>query len=331
MSLSSAPDAPTAPIPTVRPGYPAWLSAGLVALVLLLVIGLSAYGGYRAGLSERTRNAEAAARRAADEQFDLGRQDLAAGRYERARLRFEYILSIDPGYPGAAAALAEAERRLNATPTPTATPTPLPDTAGELFARAEALATAGDWDGVIQTIGALRGVDPGYEAIKADGLMYRALRNRGVDQIKAGALELGISDLDQAEKIGPLDSEADGYRLWAELYLAANSYWGLNWERASYYFGELYAAAPYFQDTFQKYYQATRNYGDQLARAGEACGAEQQYELALRLKADPDLTDLLAAAREACAAATPTPDPNATPTSDPNATPTPEPTALPNP
>lgn len=310
------PDAPTVPTPTVTPARPLWFSAALVACVLLTVIGLSAFGGYRAGLARRDQQAREAARQAADQQFTLGLQDLAVGRYELARQRFEFVLNLDPDYPGAAARLAETLRLLNATATPTASPTPSSNPAGEYFQQAREHYQAGDWEGVIEMLTTLHGLDPAYEAIKADGMMYMALRNLGMEHIEAGALEPGIYDLDQAEQIGPLDGEASAYRLWSELYLTADSFWGLNWERAAYFFGQLYAAAPYFQDTFQKYHQATRNYADQLSRAGDACGAEQQYAEALRLLEDSDVADLQATARATCLLGTPTPDPNATPGPD---------------
>ena len=42
------------------------------------------------------------------EQYYLAQQDMQAGRFEHARQRFEYILAVDPGFPGAAAGLGQA-------------------------------------------------------------------------------------------------------------------------------------------------------------------------------------------------------------------------------
>jgi len=306
-------DTPTVPTPAVRSARRVLLPALAAVTVVFVVIGLSAFAGYRAGLAERSRHERENARQAADEQFSLGLLDMAGGRYELARQRFEYILQVNPDYPGAAERLEEVLRQLNATATPTALPTPSTQQASELFAHAEELSRDRNWKGVIETITTLRGIDPTYETIRADDMMFVALRNWGLEQILAGALELGLYDFYQAEQIGPLDAEADGYRLWAELYLAADSYWGLSWERAAYYYGQLYASAPYFLDTFDRLYQATRNYADQLAGIGDYCAAEQQYREAQRLLADPEVADLYATAQAKCLLATPTPDPNSTP------------------
>ena len=320
------PDAPT------RPGFafartrPVWVQVLAVSGFLALVIALAALGGYRAGLSDRNLQMAATARQNAHEQYVLSEQDLIAGRFELARQRLTFILGIDPQYPGAAQALATAERGLAVTPTPTASATPAAsptaaaDTPAEWLAHAETRAAAGDWPGVLQALDALRSLDPAYEAVRADGLRYKALLGRGVAQIKAGALELGLYDLAQAEQIGPLDADAAGYQLWAELYLAGDSYWGLNWERASYYYGQLYLSAPYFLDTYQRYAEALRRYGDLFSAAGNACAAQEQYRLSRRILPTPDpfLIDSLATAQAVCALATATP--TLTPTPEPSAT-----------
>ncbi len=317
-SQSSASEAPTRPIPALRPSVRrAIFSVLLIIGVLMMVIAGSAFAGYRAGLAERDRRAHEASQQAADEQFSLALQDMSQGRYELARQRFEYVLGVNPGYAGATEQLAEVMRLMNATPLPEPTSTAETTPAEVLFTRAVARSRMKDWEGAIDALTALRGIDPAYQVILADGLMFVALRNRGLERIQSGLLELGLYDLYQAEQVGPLDAEADGYRLWAELYLAADSYWGLNWERAAYYFGELYTSAPYFLDTFDRLYQSTRNYADQLAAAGDYCPAQEWYAEAQSLRIDADVADRLATAQANCQSATPTPEPGATPTASP--------------
>jgi hypothetical protein len=138
-------------------------------------------------------------------------------------------------------------------------------------------------------------------------------------------LEGGMADIDQAEAYGPLDTEAANYRAYARLYLAALSYWGLDWQQVMLILQQLYPIAPYFHDTSTRLFRATVNYADQLAAGGDNCGAAELYPQALDLQPDDaavaaKLTD----AQTACAL-TPTPDPNATPDADA----TPEPTAAP--
>jgi hypothetical protein len=135
-------------------------------------------------------------------------------------------------------------------------------------------------------------------------------------------METGMYDLDQAEAIGPLDGEALNYRAWARLYLAARSYWGLDWRESMQILQQLYVLAPYFRDTSVRLYQATLNYADQLARTGDACSAATHYAEAQALSPDAQVADKLAAATAACAQ-TPTPSASGSPT--PTTTPTPTP------
>ena len=171
---------------------------------------------------------------------------------------------------------------------------------------------AEDWDGVVSTLSQLHAVDATYEAVKANGMLYVAYRNRGIAEISGPDIESGMFDLDKAEAIGPLDSEALNYRAWGRLYLAAQSFWGLNWGQAMQILQQLYLIAPYFHDTSAMLYKATVNYADQLARSGDNCGAAEHYAEAQALKPDPAIAEALATATTDCAL-TPTPEPTSTP------------------
>lgn len=307
---------------------PAWIALGrsaLIVFILLLgVVGLAGAGGYWAGLGERSQRQTQAVAELMAEQYQLALDDLQAGRFELARQRLEYILSIDPAYADAAERLAQALP----TTTPTATPVAGSLSSAERLARAQAELADGDWDAAITSLTVLRALDPAYEAVRVDGMLYLALRNRGLARINGDQLEAGLFDLGRAEAFGPLDAEAAVLRDWAELYQTANSYWNLNWERAAFYFSQLYAAAPYFKDTYLKYFQAVVKYANELAAAGDPCGAAAQYELALGLQNDPDLADRRDEAEQACAL-TPTPEATSASGEPTTATPDASPTALP--
>ncbi len=296
----------------------AWL--GLIfALILLVVLAAAAYAGYQAGLSQRQIELRATQTAELGHQYDLGAADLAAGRYEVAVARFEYILLLDPAYRDASQKLAEARQALQATATPaptaTAPATPAPTkthAAAEALAQAQALLNAGDWGGAIEAVALLHSIDPNYEKVKADGLLYLALRNRGVERIKGDGMEAGIFDLDQAEAFGPLDNEASDYRAWARLYLAAQSFWGVNWKQTMDILEQLYPIAPYFHDTASHLFEATVHYADELVAAGDFCAAAERYGAALSIAADEAVSSKLAAAQENCSA-TPAPTPSPTP------------------
>jgi hypothetical protein len=306
---------------------------GLVfAAILLSVLGIAAYVGYQAGLDQR--EAQQRATQAADlqTQFQLGLEDLANQRYQLAADRFQYIVAVDAEFPGAAEKLAEAQAALQITPTAPA-PT-APPASGQSPAEGLALAQryfeAGNWDAAIAQVLFLRTVDPNYETAQANTLLFKALRNRGVARIQGDQMEAGIFDLDQASGFGPLDSDAVNYRAWARLYLAARSYWGVNWAETASILQQLYVLAPNFKDTTRLLYQATLNYAAQLA-ASDACAAAEQYAAAQQLFTDQPVADAQATAQANClltptatatseapSEVTPTPEPGVDPTSEPS-------------
>jgi hypothetical protein len=145
-----------------------------------------------------------------------------------------------------------------------------------------------------------------------DGLLYLALRYRGVNKIlNEGNLENGIYDLTLANKFGPLDSEADSAREWARLYIVGLSFWDVHPEQAVYYFSQVANAAPYLRDASgwtanDRYRAALIQYGHILARKGNWCSAQSQYELALAIRPDESLQGLATQAAINCAGHTPT-------------------------
>jgi tetratricopeptide (TPR) repeat protein len=319
--MSQFEDTSPAPKRAARPRARKILLIGLAAIgVVMAALATAGYAGYQVGTSQRETAARFTQAVDLQNQYELGLGDMAAGRYEVAQARFEYILQLDPQYRDARQRLAQARLALQATatttlapPTPSATPSPTPShEAADLLSQAQVQFTAGNWDAVIATLGHLHSVDAAYEAVKVDGLLYEALRNRGIDRIKGDAMETGIFDLDQAEAIGPLDVQALNYRAWARLYLAAQSYWGLNWQESMQILQQLYVIAPYFHDTSTRLYQATVNYAAQLARTGDACDAAKHYAEAQALSPNATVAEALATAQAACAL-TPTPSLSLTP------------------
>lgn len=314
---------------------PSLSTLGLVfALLLLLVIGISAWAGYQAGQAQRIARAQAAEAAELEDQFQRGVADLAAARFRLAASRFQYILERRPDYPGAAERLAEAQRALQVTAVPTPVPTePLPvvetQDPAEILALAQQLTEKGNWDGALFELALVRALAPEYEPLTVDGLIYAALRARGIARIQRDVMEAGITDLDHAARFRPLDEQARSYRAWARLYLAARSFYGLDWPRAIGILRDLYLLAPNFKDTSALLYDGIVSFAAQLDAAGDACQAAEYYAAALELRNEPAIAEALTLAQTNCAL-TPTPDPNA-PTPDPNApspeatTPTPTP------
>ncbi len=303
--------------------------------ILVAFIALGSFSGYNAGITDR-KNAEATQAFASlDEQFLLAQQDVAAGRLEIARQRLQDgILRYDPGYPGAADLLAEVlvKQALLLTPTVTPTPqaTPTPDMRGEqvIFDDARSKIAAQDWDGAIQTLDALRQKNLGFRTVEVDGMYFIALRNRGVQKLLGSGpyaqgpnLEGGIYDLALAERFGPLDGQAQGFRNFARAYITGASFWELDWEQVQFYMEQVYPFLPNLRDgsgltASERYRLATIARADQYYAAEQWCEASSQYIIAQNFPLEQPVLDR---ANDAFIKCNP-PEPTATIT--PTATPT---------
>jgi len=307
--------------------------------IALLLLGLAAAVGYFVGQSERDQAEIEQVSSIVQEQFALGLIDLDEERYDVARQRFEYIIQLNPSFPEAPERLAEALLGLSeplAAPTsPPVSPTPNLSPVQDIFDQAQAAFEEGDWDLTIAHLLSMRAKDSEFRAVEADGLMYAALRNRGIRRISQDKLlEEGIYDLSLAESFALLDEDANNWRSWAQLYLTANSFYGLNWEQAAFYFEVVYSVAPGIRnDVAWKYAQSLTMLALLLASGGDPCAAEDYLDLSLEVIINEDLEPTATAVREACQTATappPAPRPTATATADgtelppPTETPTPE-------
>jgi tetratricopeptide (TPR) repeat protein len=298
-------------------------------LLLFVALLFGGFGGYLVGSRQREATQREAVAERAREQFDLGVQDLQAGRFELARQRFEYVIRLDPT-PGAPERLAEALVALGSgAAMPMALPRHSQSGAGGVVLQALAALERQDWTTAIDTLIGLRAKDGAFRAVEVDGMFYNAFRNRGVQRIsELGLLEEGIYDMSRAERFAPLDRDAGNWRSWAELYLQADSYMGLNWAKAAQYFAEVFAVAPYLRnDAYVKYATASQEYGEQLIAAGDPCGAEAQFEQSLAAWLNETLVPTATEAWVLCEQSQYVPPPTETPTPEGGApTPTETPT-----
>jgi tetratricopeptide (TPR) repeat protein len=274
-------------------GAPSWKLLALVGILTLLIIALmAAYGGYRSGMNQRNNAQSTQVSQQVKEQFDLGVKDLEADNLDMARQRFEWVIRQYPNYPGITDKLAEVELLQNITasptpvPTPTVTPTPDLRSVEELYTQAQQAMQGGDWTNAIDTLLKLRKDAPTIHAVEVDGMLFMALRNRGVDKIKGSDLEGGTYDLALAERFGPLDAEATSWRSWAELYVTGASFWDVDWPQAIEYFLQVADMAPNLMDASgwtseTRLTTAYMKYGDLLGASGDWCAAQEQYKLAV--------------------------------------------------
>ncbi len=265
----------------------------VIGLGIILVGALAGSGiGYYAGLDKRIAAQKNTVALTATTQFQLALADQAAGNLNNARQRIEYVIQIDPSYPGAVDKLTEImmASSMIATPTAiaTAAPTPTEDLRGaeEVFAQAKQLLAASQWAGAVDTLDNLRKINREFRAIEVDGMYYIGLRNRGMDKIMNGSLEEGIYDFTLTERFGPLDKDANAYRNWCRLYINGASFWGLDWEQVVNAFADIYPSVPNLRDgsgwtAVDRYRIASVKLADQYAASGDYCSAEYYYVKAL--------------------------------------------------
>lgn len=339
---SPVPTAPETPHEGQKHKRRRWWLAPACILILLIGAAIGVYLGYRAGLQDRIDAQNQQRIGTATQQFALGVADLEAGHYEMARKRFEYVISLDPGFPGVAEKLAEAmllmAQALTPTPEPLPTLEPTQDFRNEEQLFAEIIQNLADqnWELAIANIEKLRNLNLEYRAVDVDGMYYTALRFNGIHKIlNEGQLEVGIYYLTLSERFAPLDMDASNYRAWARQYITAASFWGVDWAQVVSYFADIYPALPNLRDASgmtatERFRIASIKYGDYLITQEQYCEAQIQYQNALNLYNDPAIQPTAVAAGEWCAnppgqeeptAETPTPTPTVTPGGDLTGTP----------
>lgn len=271
----------------------------LGALGLIILLGLGIFGGYQSGISIRKNAETSSLAEQLGEQFQYALVDFEFGRYENAKQRLEFIIEKDPAFPGAQEKLTEVLVQINLQANyvpPTATPslTPTPDFSGaeEAYARAQQLIAAQDWPGALGALDSLRKFDPNYNTSQVDGMYYFALRNNGYNLItQQGNLEGGIYYITLAERFGILDSNANGIREGARVYLIGASFWEINWEQAVFYFTQARNWGNLWDGTMtasERYWYAAMRYGDELFLKERICEENEalvQYQNAQSIAA----------------------------------------------
>jgi hypothetical protein len=291
---------------------------GLIAIaILLLVYGTVIDFAWQRGQAQRAENEQLAIQEQLANQLDFAKEDIEVGSYTLAIRRLDWILEQDSNYPEAESLRQEAFKAANTRPTvtpfPTATTPPVEEVKPEeaeparLFAELQQVIEEQDWESAVTEITAFQAQYPDFNRQQTDAMLYNAYLNLGQLLLTGDQVELGLFYLAQAEKLGNLPLEVEDQRLWAELYLLGISYYGVDWSVAVYYFRDLCAAAPFYQDSCAKLHEALVSFGDQFAANLDWCPAESYYAEAVRQNNEPVTAGKLSEARRQCLEATPTP------------------------
>ena len=308
-----------------------WMWVVSSILFLLIVAVGSGMAGYNDGEVLRQNIEGDQITQLLQMQYELGLQDIVAGRLDLARQRWIFVLENDPEFPGLVDQMVRLMMEMNTTATvtpvpPTLTPTPTRDMSGvdELFNRSVSFFAAGNWTAVIDTLVALRSEDLYFRVTEVDDMLFAALRNRGEGRILVeGDLEGGIYDLTLAEHFAPLDVDAVIYRDWARLYLTGLGFWAAYPEQAVYYFSQVAAAAPNLRDgsgwtASGRLYVSLIHYAEWLAEKEEWCESQRILDDILARGANPELEPTATYVFLQCT--TPTSTVTSTPTETPTET-----------
>ncbi|HTP07956.1 MAG TPA: hypothetical protein VMP08_06880 [Anaerolineae bacterium] len=308
--VDTTPPTPTVASPSIaRPTTAPAKKRGLSATTLLILafacgfLGLiiaAGLGGIYAGLQDRTTDQQAQA----DKFYQEGLANRTGGKLQLAKADFEYVLRINPDYPGATEQLKQIVDLL--TIKPTSTPSAVKVNATDQLYQAGVEAyTQKNWQKAIEVFSQVRVIDPTYQKDQVGQMIYQAALTYGQELLKQDRLEEAIAYLDQAAYLKPLPAETETEVQYARMYVTARDYWNVNWEKAIESFGELYKIGPGYRDTFARYVEAYIQYGDERTRAGDPCIAQKQYEEALKLRPAADLQTKAEAAKQACLTAPP--------------------------
>ncbi len=337
------------------PGCWAW---GIMALfAVLLAIGIvvtAALAGFNQGLDTARVTAAVATNQNISRQCQILPTDIAAQRFEVIESRFE-ALTIDGQLPDCASVFVQQatiifeQSQATARPSPTMTApatiaatqaieastalsTPVstsdsPYDLNGLLVEARSSIASVEYDDAIETLDAIRAIDPDFETTTVTGLLFNALTQQATLEFRSpnGSLARGILLTNRAEQFGDIQIlEISFERSVAELYLDAQANLGLNYQIAVSLLSQTVGLSPNYPrgtgvaatQLFEQY----QAYGDALLLGGDACLAQSQFQNALSLRPNnPALQTKITTATQQCALGVPaTVDPNAT--LDPNAT-----------
>jgi tetratricopeptide (TPR) repeat protein len=195
-----------------------------------------------------------------------------------------------------------------ATPTAITTATPMPILSGsELQSQLDSAWAQEDWPRVITLLGQMQVSNPGDQTIQEK--LFAAHFNYGVQLVRSERLPEAVAQFDEALKIKPEDVNAQGERLFAQLYWeGGQAYDRGDWATAIDRYQEIFDGNPNYRQVRQKLYAAYYNQGQGFQEQGKLTEAQDAYQKALLV--DASGTEAQAALDEVNALL-PTPPPGA--------------------
>ena len=280
-------------------------------LFVIAAAGAGGYLGYRAAVKSRLSEYSTRLRETVNEQLRLAEKDYEEGKFRNAKVRLEYILSVEQNE-----AAEELFKRII-------------DDENALIDGIRLDIIARDWGSALARYESLSEKDYDYRRSEIEGLIYIAFRNYGVDLIRDGYLESGIKNIDFAGNIGPVDSEADNLRSAASKYMRASGYWDIDWMRAMELYANVALTSPDIFDRAsmltaqERYIRCSYEVAKQFFNEGNYCTSLYYYNQGLSIQPNKSIQATAEYMKLLCLpTATPAPEVTATPFVVPTVDPT---------
>ena len=145
-------------------------ACGFVGLIATAIAG-----GVAVGLQDRKADEQARI----DQFYQEGLANRAAGKLPLAKADFEYVLRLNPAYPGAREQLAQVQDLLTVKPTPT-TSAMVVNVTQELYQAGLAAYQKKDWQKAIDIFAQVRSLDATYEKDAIARMLYDAALTYGL-------------------------------------------------------------------------------------------------------------------------------------------------------
>lgn len=302
----------------------------IAILLVILFFSVVVYIGWQKGDEQRGQFVQATLTYKIERQRTLTLEDMGEKRYDRAKVRIDWLMTQQPMDPlivqwqSTIESAQLLEERPTETPTltptlpiPTLVPTGTPPTtltpsAADIekrFKQITKLTESKKWEEAISAILTFQIENPDYKRFETDKLLYESYVEAGFQATNGDQVSLGISYFELAAKLGKLPENAKSQLYYAELYQQAISYTHIRWDYTIANYREICAYQPNFHNACYLVYQSQLKAGTQYVKSSDGCSAIGYLQEAYNYDGLDSTVSLLGQAVELCSVATVTPIP----------------------
>jgi hypothetical protein len=307
---------------------------GMVLLVAVAIVALSAAAGWTYGQREANTHSIATQNAAVGDQVQRIQSDVDSGNTVVLKARIDWLATQTPGVPGIENYVMTATALyLNLLPTATLAPTAMPAATTEaaatedvaltqeasggydltsILSQAESAVASSQWQNAIDLLDVILGADPTFDSAHVNQLMSQALNSYALQLYNANQPAQANLIVTRARQFGSLADGLDYENMAADLYLTAQSAVGTGSPLAISDLQKVLNLGPgrYYQEAQKLLYNMYIAQGDAYVVQGNNCSAAGSYQQAMNVFGSGAANGKYAAAQNACVNAPPTTDPN---------------------